>query len=256
MNDIQKKNKKSRTTAIVLAAGQGKRMGTDVAKQFLMLRGKPILYYSLSVFERSSYVDDIILVTNEDGLSVCEAIIRENDFTKVSSVVLGGKERYHSVWAGLKTAFYDEGEEGNEAEIAPKYVLIHDGARPFITEEIIKRNMEALLNDAACVTAVPSKDTIKIADENGYVDITPDRSLVWNIQTPQSFDFSLVYEAYHKLIRDEKEISDKGIHITDDAMVVEYFENVKVRLIEGSYENIKITTPDDLILAEKIYECH
>ena len=119
-----------------------------------------------------------------------------------------------------------------------------------MTEAIIQRNIEALENDKACVTAVRSKDTVKIADENGYVVSTPNRSFVWNMQTPQSFDFTLVYEAYRKLIQEEENVKAKGIVITDDAMVVETFTGVSVKLIEGSYENIKITTPEDLAYAE------
>ena len=262
MSTQANKKENTRTVAIVLAAGQGKRMGTDVAKQFLLLNDKPILYYSLAVFEQSSYIDETILVTNPEGLSVCEEMVKEYDFKKVSSIVLGGKERYHSVWRGLQTALLDEGESpetGTEGDLdhtpsdrpAPTYVLIHDGARPFISEEIIKRNIDALLKDPACVTAVPSKDTVKIADEDGYVATTPNRKLVWNMQTPQSFTFDLAYNAYKQLIANEEDLIAKGISITDDAMVVEYFTDTKVKLVEGSYENIKITTPEDLKIAKE-----
>ena len=241
-NEILNKQNR-RTVAIVLAAGQGKRMGTDVAKQFLLLNDKPILYYSLAVFEKSSYIDEVILVTNPEGLSVCEEIVKKNGFRKVTSVVLGGKERYHSVWNGLQAA------AGSGKK--PLYVFIHDGARPFLNEEIIERNINALQKDPACVTAVPSKDTVKIADEDGYVATTPNRSLVWNMQTPQSFEFGLAYDAYRQLIENEEDLKGKGIAITDDAMVVEYFTETKVKLVEGSYENIKITTPEDLKIAKE-----
>ena len=152
------------------------------------------------------------------------------------------------MWNGLKAARY---EADSTKEDAPEYVLIHDGARPFISEEIIERNMIALLSDKACVTAVPSKDTVKIADEDGYVASTPKRSLVWNMQTPQSFAFELAYTAYKSLIENEDELLAKGVSITDDAMVVEYFTDSKVKLVEGSYENIKITTPEDLKIAKE-----
>ena len=131
---------------------------------------------------------------------------------------------------------------------------MHRSLSLFVTEDIIRRNIEALEKDRACVTAVPSKDTVKIADENGYVATTPNRELVWNMQTPQSFDFSLIYDAYRKLIREEANVLEKGIKITDDAMVAELFENVKIKLVEGSYENIKITTPDDLPVAMQILQ--
>ena len=241
------KKKENRTTAIVLAAGSGKRMQSNVAKQFLPIGGKPVLCYSLEAFEQSDYVDEIILVAGADGLKTCKEIVERYGYTKVSAIVLGGKERYHSVWNGLCAAGAEE--DSTEAK-PPKYVLIHDGARPFVTEAIIQRNIEALENDKACVTAVRSKDTVKIADENGYVVSTPNRSFVWNMQTPQSFDFTLVYEAYRKLIQEEEKVKAKGIVITDDAMVVETFTGVSVKLIEGSYENIKITTPEDLAYAE------
>ena len=247
MSTQTNKKENTRTVAIVLAAGQGKRMGTDVAKQFLLLDGKPILYYSLAVFEQSSYIDETILVTNPEGLSVYEEMVKEYGFKKVSSIVLGGKERYHSVWRGLQTAALDEGDDSK----AVAYVLIHDGARPFISEDIIKRNIDALKKDPACVTAVPSKDTVKIADEDGYVATTPNRRLVWNMQTPQSFAFDLAFNAYKQLIANEEDLTAKGISITDDAMVVEYYTDTKVKLVEGSYENIKITTPEDLKIAKE-----
>lgn len=246
MNGLESK-KTDRTVAIVLAAGAGKRMHSTVAKQFLLLGDRPILCYSLDVFERSNYIDEVILVTSMDGLHFCKELVEKYGYRKVSTITLGGKERYHSVFNGLSAAMY---EEDSTVENLPKYVLIHDGARPFVTEEIVRKNMEALETDKACVTAVPSKDTVKIADENGYVASTPNRSLVWNMQTPQSFDFTLVYDAYKKLIREEENILAKGIKITDDAMVAELFEDVKIKLVEGSYRNMKITTPEDLEIAE------
>ena len=236
--------------AIVLAAGSGKRMHSDVAKQFLELKGKPILCYSLDAFEKSPEIDEIILVAAADSIEYCKTqIVEKYQYSKVTHIVEGGKERYHSVWNALKAACE------NAVNVICGNVYIHDGARPFVSEEIIKRNSVALLEDQACVTSVPSKDTIKIADEDGYVSTTPKRSLVRNIQTPQSFYFPVIFNAFDKLIRDEEKILGDGIQITDDAMVVELFEQIKVRLVEGSYDNIKITTPDDLILAEKIYEC-
>ena len=228
-------------TAIVLAAGKGKRMHTDVAKQFLPLGGKPLICYSLDVFEKSKYVDEIYLVTGEDAIEYCRnEIVGKYGYGKVTDVVAGGKERYHSVWNALAAA----------GPHSADYVLIHDGARPFVTEEIISGNLEVLKTEKACVTGMPSKDTVKISSEEGYVTDTPKRANVWNIQTPQSFEYSLIYEAYRKLIVSEKEVLAKGIQVTDDAMVVENFGNSKVKLVEGSYENIKITTPEDLDIAE------
>ena len=222
-----------RNTAIVLAAGQGKRMHSKVQKQFLEIQGYPVLYYSLRCFQESPLIQDIILVTGEDALSYCkEEIVKKYGFTKVSNVIAGGKERYDSVYAGL-CACKD-----------CRYVLIHDGARPFITEEIIERGLEKAKETGACVVGMPSKDTIKLSDAEGYVKETPDRKCVWTIQTPQIFSYALIREA-HDSIR-KKDMSK----ITDDAMVIEQETGVKVALAEGSYQNIKITTPEDLYIAE------
>ena len=222
-----------RYTAFVLAAGQGKRMHSKVQKQFLEIQGYPVLYYSLRCFQESPLIQDIILVTGEESISYCkEEIVQKYGFTKVSAVIPGGKERYDSVYAGLC--------ECRDCE----YVLIHDGARPFVTEEILKRGLQKVKETGACVIGMPSKDTVKLSDEEGYVKETPNRKCVWTIQTPQIFLYSLIREA-HDSIR-QKDMSK----ITDDAMVVEQETGAKVALAEGSYQNIKITTPEDLDIAE------
>ena len=226
-----------RNTAIVLAAGQGKRMHSKVQKQFLEIQGYPVLYYSLRCFQESSLIQDIILVTGEESISYCkEEIVQKYGFTKVSAVIPGGKERYDSVYAGLC--------ECRDCE----YVLIHDGARPFVTEEILKRGLQKVKETGACVIGMPSKDTVKLSDEEGYVKETPNRKCVWTIQTPQIFSYSLIREA-HDSIR-QKDMSK----ITDDAMVVEQETGAKVALAEGSYQNIKITTPEDMKTAEAFLE--
>ena len=222
-----------KNTAIVLAAGQGKRMHSKIQKQFLEIQGYPVCIIPCAVFKESPLIQDIILVTGEDALSYCkEEIVKKYGFTKVSNVIAGGKERYDSVYAGL-CACKD-----------CRYVLIHDGARPFITEEIIERGLEKVKETGACVVGMPSKDTIKLSDAEGYVKETPDRKCVWTIQTPQIFSYALIREA-HDSIR-KKDMSK----ITDDAMVIEQETGVKVALAEGSYQNIKITTPEDLYIAE------
>ena len=224
---------KKRCVAIVLSAGQGKRMHSKVQKQFLEIQGYPVLYYSLRCFQESPLIQDIILVTGEESISYCkEEIVQKYGFTKVSAVIPGGKERYDSVYAGLC--------ECRDCE----YVLIHDGARPFVTEEILKRGLQKVKETGACVIGMPSKDTVKLSDEEGYVKETPNRKCVWTIQTPQIFLYSLIREA-HDSIR-QKDMSK----ITDDAMVVEQETGAKVALAEGSYQNIKITTPEDLDIAE------
>jgi|GEM_PF-307354 endoglucanase len=227
-----------KTAAIILAAGRGKRMNADVAKQYLLIHGKPVLYYSLKAFEESE-VDEIVLVTAEEEIEYCQKeIVEKYQFQKVNKIVAGGKERYHSVSNGLTHL------SGCD------YVLIHDGARPFVTKKIIKKQLEEVVRHQAVVAGMPSKDTVKISDEEGFVSMTPNRKNVWTIQTPQTFSASLIQKAYGILREKENMTIESGIQITDDAMVVEHFTGKKVKLVEGSYRNIKITTPEDLIVAE------
>lgn len=222
-----------RCTAIVLAAGQGKRMHSKIQKQFLEIGGKPVLYYSLHCFQESPLIRDIILVTEEEMISYCEQeIVKKYGFSKVRKVTAGGKERYDSVYAGLLCCQDTD------------YVYIHDGARPFITEEMVQRGYEAVKRNNACVMGMPSKDTVKLADSSGYVKETPDRKIVWNIQTPQIFSYDLIRGAYESIRK--KDMTG----VTDDAMVVEQETGTKILLVEGSYQNIKITTPEDLAIAE------
>ena len=222
-----------KNTAIVLAAGQGKRMHTKIQKQFLEIKGYPVLYYSLRCFQDSPLIEDIILVTGEESVLYCQKeIVGKYGFTKVTTVISGGKERYDSVYQGLLAC-----EDCD-------YVFIHDGARPFITEEILERGIFGVQETGACAVGMPSKDTIKIADKDGFIQSTPDRSQVWSIQTPQIFAYPLIRSAHESLRA--KDMSG----VTDDAMVVEQEKGTKIRLVEGSYQNIKITTPEDLDVAE------
>lgn len=221
---------KEKITAIVLAGGNGTRMGSSCKKQYILLNGRPILYYSLKAFQESS-VDDIVLVTNEEEYCRDE-ILEKYNLNKVSKIVSGGTERFDSVYAGLLAAK------------DCSYVLIHDGARPFVTQDMIQKSIDAVKIYHACVIGMPVKDTIKIADENKFADKTPKRESVWQIQTPQTFSYDLILKAYDKVLKEKPE------GITDDAMVVEYGNDTKVKLLSGSYKNIKITTPEDLIIAE------
>lgn len=221
---------RDRITAILLAGGSGKRMGGDCKKQYMLLDGHPLLYYSLKAFQESP-VDEIVLVTNEEAYCR-EELVEKYHFDKVGKIVPGGEERYLSVYNGLL--------EAKESS----YVLIHDGARPFVTGEIILRCIEEVKVHQACAAGMPVKDTIKIADENGFARQTPDRSYVYLIQTPQAFSYPLILRAYKKVMEEQVQ------GITDDAMVVEYLQEKKVKLIEGSYQNIKITTPEDCLIAE------
>ena len=222
---------KQKYAAIVLAAGSGKRMNSQVHKQYLIIQDRPVLYYSLKEFEDSA-VDEIVLVGGKGEEEFCRReIVDKYGISKVKAIVEGGKERYHSVFEGLK--------QTSDAD----YVLIHDGARPFVNQDIIRRCMQEVQKYQACVVGMPVKDTIKIADEEGYAKQTPDRKNVWMIQTPQTFSYALIYEAYEEMLKTE------DTAITDDAMVLERIKGKKSKLIEGSYRNIKITTPEDLLIA-------
>ena len=219
-------------TAIVLSAGKGSRMGSSVHKQYLLLCGRPVIYYTLKAFEESP-VDEIVLVTGEGEEEYCrKEIVEKYKLHKVTKIVKGGKERYHSVFQGLSACEYTD------------YVLIHDGARPFIEQKVIRRTMDEVREKRACIAAVPVKDTIKKVDENGKVEDTPPRKSLYTVQTPQAFSYSLIYDSYQKMIADGRE------DVTDDAMVVEQETGTKILLVEGSYQNIKITTPEDLAIAE------
>lgn len=220
-------------TAIVLAAGKGSRMQSAVPKQYLELCGKPVLYYSLAAFEES-FIDEIILVAGKDDISYCkEQIVERYGFQKVTKIIAGGAERYLSVYQGLLAA--------EEAD----YVYIHDGARPFVDVAILSDAKACVEQYQACVAGMPVKDTIKIVDAEDFAKETPERKYVWQVQTPQVFSYALVREAYDMLMEDQDAYS-----VTDDAMVVETMLNYPVKLFRASYKNIKITTPEDLQIAE------
>lgn len=222
-----------KNVAIILAAGQGKRMNSSVPKQYLLLENRPVLFYSINTMEQSEVIDEIVLVVGNGEVSfVKENFVDKYGFKKVVSIVEGGKERYHSVYNGLQ-----------EVKMAD-YVFIHDGARPFVTEEILKNAYQCVKEEKACVVGVPVKDTIKIADSSAYVADTPDRSFVWSVQTPQVFESALIKDAYAKLIEENVQ------NVTDDAMVVETMLNMNIKLVMGDYKNIKITTPEDMLVGE------
>lgn len=224
--------KKETYGAVVLAAGKGKRMHSAVQKQFLMLGGKPVIFYSLEQFEQCPFINEIVLVTGEEEIDYCrKEIVEKFDFQKVKKIVAGGAERFLSVYNGLKACTCD-------------FVYIHDGARPFVDQAILERTREDVKRYGACVAGMPVKDTIKISDGDGYADVTPPRSRVWMVQTPQVFVYSCIKDAYDKLIANGR------MDVTDDAMVLECMTGQKTKLTLGSYENIKITTPEDLEIAE------
>ena len=223
-------------TAIVLSAGKGKRMGTDKPKQYLDLCGKPVLYYSLKAFQ-NSFIDEIVIVASGSDFSfIKEEIIDRHGLNKAVKIVEGGAERYDSVLNGLRAAGGCD------------YVFIHDGARPFIDDEILKRAYDTVVKYGTAIVAVPSKDTVKLVEEGVSVD-TPDRSRVWLMQTPQVFRYEEILNAYEKMKEAENLLESDGVKVTDDAMVMEYFGELPVHVSAGSYRNIKITTPEDMIIA-------
>lgn len=230
----------NKITAIVLAAGSGSRMKSKTKKQFMEIKGKPVIWYSLFEFEKSR-VDEIILVTGKEDIDYCKKeIVEKYNLKKIKNVVAGGSERYESVYNGLK-------------EVTGNIVIIHDGARPLINNEIIERSIEGTIKSDACVVGVPVKDTIKRADKEGYIIDTPNRSELWITQTPQSFKTDLVKMAYKKM-KEELEKGNTTLNITDDAMVVEEFTTNQVRFVQGDYKNIKVTTPEDIDIAELFIE--
>ena len=234
---------REKVTAVVLAGGSGKRMGSDIPKQYLPIDGRPVLYYSFKAFEDCPLVDEIVLVVGKGETDSCmEHMVKPWNMRKVRRAVEGGRERYHSVREGLKAV--------EKAD----YVLIDDGARPLLTDRIIRDSVESARMFGACVAAMPVKDTIKVADAEGFAAETPDRSTLWLMQTPQSFSCSLIRKAYDMLAQAEAAGGPdwERLHITDDAMVAETFLKMKVYLIPGDYSKIKITTPEDLIVAETL----
>lgn len=218
--------------AVVLAGGKGTRMKSNIPKQYIELDNIPLLYYSLKQFQESDKISEIILVTGEGEQAYCrENLIERYKIDKISNIVAGGKERFNSVYNALESIQYAD------------YVFVHDGARPFLKNKTINKLYEEVKIHKACVVGVRSKDTVKISDNSGFISKTPDRDNVWIIQTPQVFEFSILKKAYELLMVKEQ------VNVTDDAMVVEAMLDIKVKLVEGEYTNIKVTTPSDLLIA-------
>ena len=221
-------------SAIVLAGGRGKRMGSVQSKQYIDLNGKPILYYTLNHFINNKNIDKVILVIPEDELEFCRNEVLDKYNLKIDSIAFGGKERQDSVYNGLKKA------DGSDI------VLIHDGARPFVSERIIEEGIKYARMYGAAAPGVMPKDTIKVKNQESFSLETPDRNNLVAVQTPQVFDYNIIF-GWHKKVK------EKHLDVTDDTMVVELFGN-DVYLYEGEYTNIKITTPEDLILAQYLVE--
>jgi 2-C-methyl-D-erythritol 4-phosphate cytidylyltransferase len=224
-----------KTTAIILAAGSGTRMKLGHNKMFYELR-KPILSHTIEAFEKNPEVTDIVLVANESEIDVVENLVKKHGFTKVKSIVIGGTTRQESCYNGVMHV--------KDADI----IMIQDGARPFVTQDVISNSIHDAVKYGVSVVGVPSKDTIKLARDIDFVDKTLDRTKLWIIQTPQTFKAEIIRIAHEKA----KIESYQG---TDDTSLAERL-GYDVKLTMGHYDNIKITTPDDLIVAEKILEKH
>lgn len=219
-------------TALIPAAGMGKRMGAAVNKQYLHLAGKPILAHTLAVFQASATVDQIYLITPEDEIVYCqENVVERFGFDKVRRIVAGGSERQHSVLNGLRALAVPEGD----------IVIIHDGVRPFIPETLVTQSVAVARESDGALVAVPVKDTVKVV-RDGIVRDTPPRETLWLAQTPQTFRYGIIRQAHEAA-------SAAGWLGTDDASLVEW-QGGSVRIVPGVYGNFKITTPEDLVLAE------
>ena len=220
-----------RVVAIVLAAGSGTRMKSEINKHLLPLAGKPVIVRTLEAFQRCTAIDAIVLVTSAENIAAYQALIAEHALTKVVRIVLGGDTRQASAHNGLRAA--------GDCDI----ILLHDGARPLIAQ----REIEAVIRDAAeyggAVVAVPAKDTTIRARE-GFIEAQLERSSLWQVQTPQGFKAAIIREAYEAAARD-------GVQSTDDTGLVTRLGGT-VKITPGSYANIKITTPEDLVIAEAL----
>ncbi|PZE19163.1 2-C-methyl-D-erythritol 4-phosphate cytidylyltransferase [Paenibacillus xerothermodurans] len=224
-----------RLAVVVVAAGKGSRMRTQESKQYLELQGKPILVHTLSLFQRIDEVDTIVLVTGVDDVVRCSGYVEQFGLSKVHHIVPGGAERQHSVHIGLQ-------QLGPDVE----WVMVHDGVRPLVSAEHVLSCWRMAQAAEAAVLAVPVKDTIKVVNNAGTIQSTPDRRSLWAIQTPQAFRLSMLKQAYEQADRD-------GFTGTDDAMLVERI-GTPVQVVESDYCNIKITTPEDLRWAEWIMD--
>lgn len=222
-------------SVIIPAAGQSSRMETAINKQYLSVKGRPLLYYTLKPFEAIQRIDEIIVVTGKREQRFCQKnVINRYHFKKVKTVQ-GGKTRQASVYAGLKAV-----------DSRCQMVVIHDGARPLVTEKIILDSIEATKIHKATIVAVPAKNTIKMIKRENLVDYTPNRNLMIEVQTPQTFDYSLIRHAHEKGL-------EEGTVATDDAFLLERL-GYPIKIVRGHYNNIKITTPEDLLVLEAMID--
>ncbi|WP_042278173.1 2-C-methyl-D-erythritol 4-phosphate cytidylyltransferase [[Clostridium] dakarense] len=218
---------------VIVAAGKGSRMKMDINKQFIKLNEKEIVAYTIEKFYNHSNIQDIVVVVREEEANILKKEILEKYNFKNIKIAFGGKERQDSVYNGLKMLDKD-----------CKNVLVHDGARPFVSKEIINNSIDAAKKHNAVVVGVPVKDTIKVVTKDNDIVDTPDRSMLWAVQTPQTFNYEILMKAYESAFESE-------FYGTDDAMLIERI-GYKVKMIEGSYNNIKVTTPEDINMGIQI----
>jgi 2-C-methyl-D-erythritol 4-phosphate cytidylyltransferase len=216
---------------VIASAGSGKRLSSDVKKQYMILGNKPVLYHTIKKFDEIENVDSITVVCDAEGIEFVEKeIIEKYTFKKTVNTVKGGATRTESVLRGLESLKSDT-----------KYVLIHDGVRPFIKGAVIKEAIRQTLSGKSIVVCSKTVDTIKVAEE-GKIVKTLDRSVLWNAETPQCFNYGLILEMVGEAV-------DLDIQFTDEASILEYF-GFDVHIVENSHSNLKITMPKDLVYGE------
>lgn len=222
----------SKICVLIPAAGEGSRMDTSVKKPYLIIAKKPILSHTIDRFEQNSAIDDIFVIVDKSDFETCNTtVLAPYRYRKVRELIAGGETRQASVFNGLRAL-------SNDVD----FVIVHDGVRPFITDEVIFKCLTASKKWGAAVSAVPVKDTIKVANHQQFIDHTPDRDQLWRVQTPQAFRKSLLMDAHKTAIQN-------SFTASDDAALVEKLGS-PVKLIRGSYKNVKLTTPEDLQIAE------
>jgi len=223
--------------AIILASGSGERMNLSLPKQFMELEGKTVIEYTVEAFEKNNNIHEIILVTNPHYRKLTEEILSKKNYKKISKILKGGKIRRESSFIG--TASIEEDDAS---------VLIHDGARPFVSQRIINNCLEALKKHAAVTVALPCVDTIIKIDEENFIESTLDRKYIMRVQTPQGFRAGLIKKAHAMALKEE------NLEVTDDCSLIKRYNLSEIYTVPGEERNIKITRPEDILWAKKILE--